>query len=129
MAEWKTDTEEVKQIVKKCRDFKGSLQEEKCAQFIKNLDGYALEILLECEKIKHQLEKAKRELRKAKQNKDNLGWVTSGLQFVTGAVSFVYSPARAAGALAVAAIGFGFKIYKRRHRKMQKECGAITASA
>lgn len=27
MAEWKTDTEEVKQIVKKCRDFKGSLQE------------------------------------------------------------------------------------------------------
>ncbi|GAA8052706.1 hypothetical protein JP0568_04120 [Helicobacter pylori] len=25
MAEWKTDTEEVKQIVKKCRDFKGSL--------------------------------------------------------------------------------------------------------
>ncbi len=49
MAEWKTDTEEVKQIVKKCRDFKGSLQEEKCAQFIKNLDGYAREILLECE--------------------------------------------------------------------------------
>lgn len=25
MAEWKTDTEEIKQIVKKCRDFKGSL--------------------------------------------------------------------------------------------------------
>ncbi len=46
MAEWKTDTEEVKQIVKKCRDFKGSLQEEKCAQFIKNLDGYAQEIKL-----------------------------------------------------------------------------------
>ncbi|GAA9945378.1 hypothetical protein VN0902_03850 [Helicobacter pylori] len=73
MAEWKTDTEEVKQIVKKCRDFKGSLQEEKCAQFIKNLDGYEREIKLECEKIKLQLEKAKRELRKAKQNKDNLG--------------------------------------------------------
>ncbi len=35
MAEWKTDTEEVKQIVKKCRDFKGSFQEEKCAQFQK----------------------------------------------------------------------------------------------
>ncbi|GAA9514736.1 hypothetical protein UBN28_02430 [Helicobacter pylori] len=46
MAEWKTDTEEVKQIVKKCRDFKGFLQEEKWAQFIKNLDGYAREILL-----------------------------------------------------------------------------------
>ncbi|EQL69619.1 hypothetical protein N407_01260 [Helicobacter pylori FD662] len=50
MAEWKTDTEEVKQIVKKCRDFKGSLQEERCAPFIKNLDGYAREILLERKK-------------------------------------------------------------------------------
>lgn len=37
MAEWKTDTEEVKRIVKKCRDFKESLQEEKCTQFIKTL--------------------------------------------------------------------------------------------
>ncbi|GAA9011949.1 HNH endonuclease [Helicobacter pylori] len=120
MAEWKTDTEEVKQIVKKCRDFKGSLQEEKCAQFIKNLDGYALEILLECEKIKHQLEKAKRELRKAKQNKDNLGWVTSGLQFVTGAVSFVYPPARAAGALAVAAIGLASKFIEEDTEKCKR---------
>ncbi len=59
MAEWKTDTEEVKQIVKKCRDFKGSLQEEKCTQFIKNLDGYAREILLECRKIELQLQGAK----------------------------------------------------------------------
>ncbi len=41
MAEWKTDTEEVRQIVKACRDFKRSLQEERCAQFIKNLDSYA----------------------------------------------------------------------------------------
>ncbi|GAA9931554.1 HNH endonuclease [Helicobacter pylori] len=119
MAEWKTDTEEVKQIVKKCRDFKGSLQEEKCAQFIKNLDGYAREIQL-CEKIKHQLEKAKRELRKAKQNKDNLGWVTSGLQFVTGAVSVVYPPARAAGALAVAAIGLDSKFMKEDTEKCKR---------
>ncbi|GAA8624163.1 hypothetical protein KYTH78_00410 [Helicobacter pylori] len=120
MAEWKTDTEEVKQIVKKCRDFKGSLQEEKCAQFIKNLDGYAREIQLECEKIKHQLEKAKRELRKAKQNKDNLGWVTSGLQFVTGAVSVVYPPARAAGALAVTAIGLASKFIEEDTKKYEK---------
>ncbi|MGN8518988.1 HNH endonuclease [Helicobacter pylori] len=120
MAEWKTDTEEVKQIVKKCRDFKGSLQEEKCAQFIKNLDSYAREILLECEKIKLQLENAKRELRKAKQNKDNLGWVTSGLQFVTGAVSFVYPPARAAGALAVAAIGLASKFIEEDTKKYEK---------
>ncbi len=56
MAEWKTDTEEVKQIVKKCRDLKGSFQEEKCAQFIKNLDGYAREILLEHRKIELQLQ-------------------------------------------------------------------------
>ncbi|GAA7295599.1 hypothetical protein HpM040_00570 [Helicobacter pylori] len=51
MAEWKTDTEEVKQIVKACRDFKRSLQEEKCTQFIKDLDAYAREILLERKKL------------------------------------------------------------------------------
>ncbi|GAA7992055.1 hypothetical protein HpMS53_04370 [Helicobacter pylori] len=120
MAEWKTDTEEVKQIVKKCRDFKGSLQEEKCTQFIKNLDGYAREIKLECEEIKHKLEEAKRELRKAKQNKDNLRWVTSGLQFVTGAVSVVYPPARVAGALAVAAIGLASKFMKEDTEKCKR---------
>ncbi|GAA8107145.1 HNH endonuclease [Helicobacter pylori] len=120
MAEWKTDTEEVKQIVKKCRDFKGSLQEEKCAQFIKNLDKYAQEILLECEKIKRKLEDAKRDLMKVKQNKDNLRWVTSGLQFVTGAVSFVYPPARAAGALAVAAIGLASKFIEEDTKKYEK---------
>ncbi|GAA7839985.1 HNH endonuclease [Helicobacter pylori] len=120
MAEWKTDTEEVRQIVKKCRDFKGSLQEERCAQFIKNLDGYAREILLERRKIEHQLEEAKRELRKAKQNKDNLRWLTSGLQFVTGAVSFVYPPARAAGALAVAAIGLASKFLEENTEKYEK---------
>ncbi|GAA9639421.1 HNH endonuclease [Helicobacter pylori] len=96
------------------------MQEEKCAQFIKNLDGYAREIQLECEKIKLQLEKAKRELRKAKQNKDNLGLVTSGLQFVTGAVSFVYPPARAAGALAVAAIGLASKFIEENTKKCEK---------
>ncbi|WRA13235.1 HNH endonuclease [Helicobacter pylori] len=120
MAEWKTDTEEVKQIVKRCRDFKGSLQEEKCAQFIKNLDAYAREILLERRKIELQLENAKRELRKAKQNKDNLGWITSGLQFVTGAVSFVYPPVRAAGALAVAAIGLASKFIEEDTKKYEK---------
>ncbi len=65
MAEWKTDTEEVRQIVKACRDFKRSLQEERCAQFIKNLDGYVREILLERRKIEMQLEKAIGELKKA----------------------------------------------------------------
>ncbi|WRG34144.1 HNH endonuclease [Helicobacter pylori] len=69
MAEWKTDTEEVKQIVKACRDFKRSLQEEKCAQFIKNLDSYALKIIVERRKIEMQLEKAIGELKKAKKER------------------------------------------------------------
>ncbi len=65
MAEWKTDTEEVRQIVKACRDFKRSLQEERCAQFIKDLDAYARkEILLERRKIEMQLENAREELKK-----------------------------------------------------------------
>ncbi|MBM2661665.1 HNH endonuclease [Helicobacter pylori] len=69
MAEWKTDTEEVKQIVKACRDFKRSLQEEKCTQFIKNLDSYARGILLERRKIEMQLEEAIGELKKAKKER------------------------------------------------------------
>lgn len=69
MAEWKTDTEEVRQIVKACRDFKRSLQEERCAQFIKNLDSYARGILVERRKIEHQLENAIKELKKAKKER------------------------------------------------------------
>lgn len=69
MAEWKTDTEEVKQIVKRCRDFKGSLQEERCAQFIKNLDSYALKIIVERRKIEMQLEKAIGKLKKARKER------------------------------------------------------------
>lgn len=64
MAEWKTDTEEVKQIVKACRDFKESLQEKRCGDFIKDLDSYALKIIVECRKIEMQLEKAIGELKK-----------------------------------------------------------------
>lgn len=63
------------------------------------------------------MEEAKGELRKAKQNKDNLRWVTSGLQFVTGAVSVVYPPARVAGALAVAAIGLASKFIEEDTEK------------
>ncbi|GAA8315700.1 hypothetical protein HpNP138_01310 [Helicobacter pylori] len=120
MAEWKTDTEEVKKVVEKCRDFKRSLQEEKCIQFITNLDGYARGILLERRKIEKQLQKAKRELREAKRNKGNLGWLTSGLQVVTSTVSLVYPPARAAGALAVAAIGLASKFLEENTEKYEK---------
>ncbi len=65
MAEWKTDTEEVKKVVGRCRDFKRSLQEERCLGFIKDLDSYALKIIVERRKIEMQLEKAIGELKKA----------------------------------------------------------------
>lgn len=65
MAEWKTDTEEVKKVVEKCREFKRSLQEERCGEFIKDLDSYAQGICLERRKIEMQLEKAIGELKKA----------------------------------------------------------------
>ncbi len=65
MAEWKTDTEEVKEVVRRCRDFKKSLQEKRCGGFIKDLDSYALKTIVECRKIEMQLEKAIGELKKA----------------------------------------------------------------
>ncbi|WQW73823.1 HNH endonuclease [Helicobacter pylori] len=58
MAEWKTDIEEVKEVVRRCRDFKESLQEKRCGGFIKDLDSYALKIIVERRKIEMQLEKA-----------------------------------------------------------------------
>ncbi len=69
MAEWKTDTEEVKEVVRRCRDFKESLQEKRCLGFIKDLDSYALKILVERRKIEMQLEKAIGELKKAKKER------------------------------------------------------------
>ncbi len=65
MAEWKTDTEEVKKVVEKCREFKQTLQKDKCGGFIKDLDSYALKIIVECRKIEVQLEKAIGELKKS----------------------------------------------------------------
>ncbi len=69
MAEWKTDTEEVKEVVRRCRDFKESLQEKRCGGFITNLDSYARGILLERRKIEMQLEKAIGELKKARKER------------------------------------------------------------
>ncbi|WQU73999.1 HNH endonuclease [Helicobacter pylori] len=69
MSEWKTDTEEVKKVVEKCREFKRSLQEERCLGFIKDLDSYALKIIVERRKIEMQLEKAIGELNKAKKGR------------------------------------------------------------
>ncbi len=95
MAEWKTDTEEVKEVVRRCRDFKGSLQEEKCAQFIKDLDAYAREILLERKKIEHRLLDAIEELKKAKKDQGGFwSFVLEGARDVCNMVSRVIPPIR-----------------------------------
>ncbi|GAA8894553.1 HNH endonuclease [Helicobacter pylori] len=118
MAEWKTDTEEVKQIVKRCRDFKGSLQEERCAQFIKNLDGYVREILLERRKIELQLH-AIEELRKAKRNEEGAKYVLRGLQ-VGSLLSFIFPPARIAATAAIAAAEMVLKFMKEDTEKCKR---------
>ncbi|UOS38258.1 5-amino-6-(5-phosphoribosylamino)uracil reductase [Helicobacter pylori] len=119
MAEWKTDTEEVKQIVKKCRDFKGSLQEEKCAQFIKNLDGYAREILLERRKIELQLQGTIEELRKAKRNEESAKYVLRGLQ-VGSLLSFIFPPVKIATTAAIAAAEMVLKFMKEDTEKCKR---------
>ncbi|MCQ2904285.1 HNH endonuclease [Helicobacter pylori] len=119
MAEWKTDTEEVKKVVEKCRDFKRSLQEERCLGFIKDLDSYAQGICLECRKIEMQLEKAKEKLGEAKRRKDNNGWMTSGLQFGVSVVSLAYPPARAFGTLAIASLGLASRYMEDNIKKWE----------
>ncbi|GAA6954898.1 HNH endonuclease [Helicobacter pylori] len=119
MAELKTDTEEVKQIVKRCRDFKGSLQEEKCAQFIKNLDGYAREILLERRKIELQLQGVIEELRKAKRNEESAKYVLRGLQ-VGSLLSFIFPPVKIAATAAIAAAEMVLKFMKEDTEKCKR---------
>ncbi len=95
MAEWKTDTEEVKEVVRRCRDFKESLQEKRCGGFIKDLDSYALKIIVECRKIEVQLEKAIGKLNAAR--KKRKGFWGSVLDFCGGvcdAVSTIFPPAK-----------------------------------
>ncbi|GAA8123657.1 HNH endonuclease [Helicobacter pylori] len=95
MAEWKTDTEEVKEIVKACRDFKRSLQEERCAPFIKNLDSYAREILLERKKIEHRLLDAIEKLRRAKKKRSSFwGFFAECAKGFFEAVGEVIPPAK-----------------------------------
>ncbi|WQW61019.1 HNH endonuclease [Helicobacter pylori] len=93
MAEWKTDTEEVKKVVEKCRKFKESLQEERCGGFIKDLDSYALKILVECRKIEMQLEKAIGELKKAKKERSGFwGFLGELVRDFCNAVGSVIPP-------------------------------------
>ncbi|GAA7318542.1 HNH endonuclease [Helicobacter pylori] len=95
MAEWKTDTEEVKEVVRRCRDFKESLQEKRCLGFIKDLDSYAPKIIVECRKIEMQLEKAIGKLNAAR--KKRKGFWGSVLDFYGGvcdAVSTIFPPVK-----------------------------------
>ncbi|MGL2427539.1 HNH endonuclease [Helicobacter pylori] len=102
MAEWKTDTEEVKKVVGRCREFKQTLQKDKCGGFIKDLDSYALKILVERRKIEMQLEKAIGELKKAKSNEDDAKVALRVLQGAS-ALSWIWPPARIAAAAAIVA--------------------------
>ncbi|MGL2622228.1 HNH endonuclease [Helicobacter pylori] len=119
MAEWKTDTEEVKKVVGKCREFKRSLQEERCLQFITNLDSYALKIIVERRKIEMQLQDAIKELRNAKSNEDD---AKVALRVLQGAsvVSCIWPPARVAAAAAVAAAEMVLRHMKENTEKCKR---------
>ncbi|PDW41804.1 5-amino-6-(5-phosphoribosylamino)uracil reductase [Helicobacter pylori] len=95
MAEWKTDTEEVKKVVDKCREFKQTLQKDKCGGFIKDLDSYALKIIVERRKTEMQLEKAIGKLNAArKKRKGFWGSVLDFCEGVCDAVSTIFPPAK-----------------------------------
>ncbi len=119
MAEWKTDTEEVKKVVEKCREFKRSLQEERCLQFITNLDSYALKIIVEHRKIELQLQGTREELKKAKSNEDD---AKVALRVLQGAsvVSWIWPPARIAAAAAIAAAEAVLKFMKEDTEKCKR---------
>ncbi|MGL2415744.1 HNH endonuclease [Helicobacter pylori] len=119
MAEWKTDTEEVKKVVEKCREFKRSLQEEKCSPFIKDLDSYALKIIVERRKTEMQLEKAIGELNKAKSNEDD---AKVALRVLQGAsvVSWIWPPVRIAVTAAIVAAEAVLKFMKEDTEKCKR---------
>ncbi|WP_050578876.1 hypothetical protein [Helicobacter pylori] len=120
MAEWKTDTEEVKRVVKACRDFKKSLQEEKCGGFIKDLDRYAREIQMERRKIEMQLRGAREELRKAKRNEDDAKFFLRGLQLASN-TSWFFSPfVKGIAAAAIAAAEMVLKFMKEDTEKCKR---------
>ncbi|WP_120891422.1 HNH endonuclease [Helicobacter pylori] len=119
MAEWKTDTEEVKKVVGRCREFKRSLQEEKCSPFIKDLDSYALKIIVECRKTEMQLEKAIGKLKKAKSNEDDAKVALRVLQGAS-ALSWIWPPARIAATAAIVAAEAVLKFMKEDTEKCKR---------
>ncbi|WRC81439.1 HNH endonuclease [Helicobacter pylori] len=124
MAEWKTDTEEVKKVVGRCREFKRSLQEEKCLQFITNLDGYVRGILVERRKIEMQLQNAREELKKAKSNEYD---AKVALRVLQGAsvVSWIWPPARIAVAAAIATAEIVLRCIKEDTEKCKRNVGLL----
>ncbi|WP_120919921.1 HNH endonuclease [Helicobacter pylori] len=120
MAEWKTDTEEAKEVVRRCRDFKESLQEKRCLGFIKDLDSYALKILVEHRKIEMQLQNAREELKKAKRNEDDARFVLRGLQGAS-ILSCIWPPARIAATAAVAAAEMVLRHIKENIEKWEHD--------
>ncbi|MCQ2631945.1 HNH endonuclease [Helicobacter pylori] len=124
MAEWKTDTEEVKEIVRKCREFKERLQKERCLQFITNLDSYALKIIVERRKIEMQLQNAREELKKAKSNEDD---AKVALRVLQGAsvVLWIWPPARIAAAAAIATAEIVLRRMKEYTEKCKRNVGLL----
>ncbi len=119
MAEWKTDTEEVKKVVGRCREFKQTLQKDKCGGFIKDLDSYALKIIVERRKTEMQLEKAIGELKKAKSNEDDAKVALRVLQGAS-ALSWIWSPARIAATAAIVAAETVLKFMKEDTEKCKR---------
>ncbi|GAA8496089.1 HNH endonuclease [Helicobacter pylori] len=117
MAEWKTDTEEVKKVVEKCRKFKESLQEERCGGFIKDLDSYALKIIVDRRKIEMQLEKAIGELKKAiKKRKGFWGFLGELGRDFGNAVGWVIHPVKLCAELCEKGLNLmEYNIEKREH--------------
>ncbi|WP_187850392.1 HNH endonuclease [Helicobacter pylori] len=117
MAEWKTDTEEVKKVVDECREFKKTLQEEKCLQFITNLDSYALKILVERNKIEMRLQKAIEELNKAKKERKGFwGFLGELGRDFGNAVGWVIHPVKLCAELCEKGLNLmEYNIEKREH--------------
>ncbi len=124
MAEWKTDTEEVKKVVGKCREFKRSMQEERCLGFIKDLDSYARGICSERKEIAKQLQEAIEEIKKAKSNEYDARVALKVLQGASVA-SWIWPPARIAAAAAIAAAEIVLRCMKEDTEKCKRNVGLL----
>ncbi|ADZ49142.1 hypothetical protein hp2018_0068 [Helicobacter pylori 2018] len=86
-------------------------KKDKCGGFIKDLDSYALKIIVERRKTEMQLEKAIGELKKAKSNEDDAKVALRVLQGAS-ALSWIWPPARIAATAAIVAAEAVLKFMK-----------------